>query len=1280
MIIDGIAASEAIDSSGEILDVEGCDISDLENGVGVLNWEHRGEDAAGASANDIIGKITFAKKIFARSDCDNDRERMYWDRVKLPYIYIKCRLFDGAGHPGAIAAAAMIRDYEQNSEPILVRYSIEGSTLQKDGNRLKRCIARRVAATIKPCNKSCHSGLLEDPNSPTGEKPKDPLELDGVEKKEFEHPSFMRLGGDAEIECSPWVRDLVEVENVQKTLTAGSYDVAPSHLTGGAALQVEDPERHRKKLLEMYKNQVKAAVRDWDGMEPLKQFLKFRLPETDPAFIDRFADLVEDYKMKKAEEEKLPAMKTKAPAKKPAKAKKAPAQAAPLQKLPGREMPVLTPPAAKRPPKEAVYKPTDIKGPTPVKLGSTVVKDANGKRVEKKILVGQAHQHLATHLPGPRATPKSNGDSYFDEQSGILHTHVGSFKMNIPSDAEYQKILNDPEISHHHDQAVKQWKTLHKLLKQGKLPQEIPMHAALFSAMSPSVGVPYQEFGYSHLVDLMNNHGMDPSKPGGVTPAHRQEFMSRVIPGANKYPEHEQEHWKGPAGDPIRLKNDQKAKGLKAGDTGGLFGPDSKFQSVIDYHHLHKHLTDMISRHGSNVGAMASELLQHKAQAKLFNSRKENKEQDNAYQEQGHGPSVDGFANKTVRYLLGMMGGGNVHVPDTHYIRHTFGLPQDDEIIEQAKKELGPKWDDNKHIGFAPNDALKGILWKPHNNEIGEAMDRYYMAHHPAAKHVKERHFSKPDEDGFQWDDDAHVFPAFWKHWLSIEPHEQSQGKRTDHQNAGTDHRVYWNAVNSVLKKYGLPHNEMIKSEQAQQPHNLERIAQAHAHINRMFGESAGNFFYYHSLVPMLLNESRKREAQSRPETMVRKFEALVITLRKAMADAGVPLRKGKEEDNIAHELGDAYDNAPAPARVKFKGFDIEPGVVRGIGPKVKGKHFHLIHADDNHVVVTPFEAGIDGPRRKWKAGLEGTHFVTTKPHKVIGGSAMILDHEKHGAPDMHYRDEQRELLHGTDFSQPELYSDSVGGGLFGVNADRSHWRKMGNGKPAYLKMASDYQDHEDFSDARKEAMYSNLAHVMGMGQYVPNVGVFKHPVSKKEHAAIEVVDGGRHYDYGDEHRALLKHHGESGELDKLALMNMIMGNQDRHSGNWLMTSKGPKMIDHGYAFSGAVDNQWPHYWDRYHDENGVDVNSPLHPEATKWVESLDPDEVKAHMHYHGAPDEISSEVTRRIQNLKHLHKTFGGALNKSTAFFMPQNPNYDGPNGDDYQEEDEHTVRTNNV
>jgi hypothetical protein len=361
MLIDGIAASEAIDSSGEILDIKGCDISTLDT-EGVLNWEHRGEDSPGHSASDIVGKIVFAKKIFSEKDCDNDRQKLYWKKVELPFIYIVARLYDAAGHAAAKDMAAQIRDHHANGEPILVRFSIEGTTMRtsEDKKNLLESVARRVACTIKPCNRSCHSGILSDPQAPEGfDKAPAKIEkdfLDEVLKRgEHPHPNFTPLGGSREVECNPILeqsefqkmekddesdfdaeteriherRETPEAraphdfkaakwthpnghprcrlcgdeertdgkcpgadhDGLKKATTAGSYNVAPGNLSGGAALQVEDHGLRAK---------TRAALQKWDGDSDIRAHLKHEIPEASDAYIDRFADLVEKYKFKKS--------------------------------------------------------------------------------------------------------------------------------------------------------------------------------------------------------------------------------------------------------------------------------------------------------------------------------------------------------------------------------------------------------------------------------------------------------------------------------------------------------------------------------------------------------------------------------------------------------------------------------------------------------------------------------------------------------------------------------------------------------------------------------------------------------------------------------------------------------------------------------------------------------------------------------------------------------------------------------------------------------------------
>lgn len=160
MKIDGIASSEHLDSSGEVLKIDGHDISDLVEGKGVLNFEHNND-----SPEDIIGAIIFAKKIKKKSDCEDERQEMFWDACKVPFVYIIAELFDDEEHPGAVATAAMIRFYKNRGMKVLAGFSVEGATLDKQDNVLKRSVGRRVALTLRPCNKSAISDVYEDPKN-----------------------------------------------------------------------------------------------------------------------------------------------------------------------------------------------------------------------------------------------------------------------------------------------------------------------------------------------------------------------------------------------------------------------------------------------------------------------------------------------------------------------------------------------------------------------------------------------------------------------------------------------------------------------------------------------------------------------------------------------------------------------------------------------------------------------------------------------------------------------------------------------------------------------------------------------------------------------------------------------------------------------------------------------------------------------------------------------------------------------------------------------------------
>lgn len=149
--IDGIVGSQLRDTQGEMLSVEGADISELEAGRGRWNDNHS------KGFYNTLGRITEAKKIYKAEDCENDRHRYFWDKVKAPFIYAKGYLFDDSEHPNAKAAAAVIRNMHKTDCPLKVKASVEGGVIARgiaDPTLLARTKIHSVAITLTPANQA----------------------------------------------------------------------------------------------------------------------------------------------------------------------------------------------------------------------------------------------------------------------------------------------------------------------------------------------------------------------------------------------------------------------------------------------------------------------------------------------------------------------------------------------------------------------------------------------------------------------------------------------------------------------------------------------------------------------------------------------------------------------------------------------------------------------------------------------------------------------------------------------------------------------------------------------------------------------------------------------------------------------------------------------------------------------------------------------------------------------------------------------------------------------
>jgi len=156
--IDMIAGSQLRDTQGEMLSVEGADISELQAGRGRLNDNH------GKGFFNAIGRVTDAKKIFKKEDCENERQEYYWNKVKAPFIFVKGYLYDDEDHPNARAAAAILRNIHKTDTPLQLKASVEGGVLARgvsDSTLLARTKIHSVALTFTPAN----NNTLVEPTS-----------------------------------------------------------------------------------------------------------------------------------------------------------------------------------------------------------------------------------------------------------------------------------------------------------------------------------------------------------------------------------------------------------------------------------------------------------------------------------------------------------------------------------------------------------------------------------------------------------------------------------------------------------------------------------------------------------------------------------------------------------------------------------------------------------------------------------------------------------------------------------------------------------------------------------------------------------------------------------------------------------------------------------------------------------------------------------------------------------------------------------------------------------
>lgn len=154
-IIEGVASTEAKDSQGESLDLNGADISALLEGRGFVNSDHSNR------FEHLVGRVLDAKKVQSIEDCETSQQMKYYSEKKKPFLWAKLELWDGHGHKEADAISSIYNYYQDRNQEPPIKLSVEGKTLERGkGGLLKRTIIKGVALTVHPANKTTKTDVV----------------------------------------------------------------------------------------------------------------------------------------------------------------------------------------------------------------------------------------------------------------------------------------------------------------------------------------------------------------------------------------------------------------------------------------------------------------------------------------------------------------------------------------------------------------------------------------------------------------------------------------------------------------------------------------------------------------------------------------------------------------------------------------------------------------------------------------------------------------------------------------------------------------------------------------------------------------------------------------------------------------------------------------------------------------------------------------------------------------------------------------------------------------
>lgn len=248
----------------------------------------------------------------------------------------------------------------------------------------------------------------------------------------------------------------------------------------------------------------------------------------------------------------------------------------------------------------------------------------------------------------------------------------------------------------------------------------------------------------------------------------------------------------------------------------------------------------------------------------------------------------------------------------------------------------------------------------------------------------------------------------------------------------------------------------------------------------------------------------------------------------------------------------------------------------------------------------------------------------------------------KHSHPAIPHSAKQKQLIHGIDLGkikqQDKGWTSELALSGFGKNGKGKSVVVKGHIDPhGEAELGDHYSPGKGLSTAQREALYHNMAHnVFGLGKFVPATAVVKH--GNTHYSVMEKIPGAQHYErYSTKHNKVMKDLAKNGDVQKLAIMNLIMGNSDRHGGNFMISPKGFHLIDHGLTFNYNANERdifEPAYLDYAYGNYRNNVE--LHPNTVKWLKGIDLNKTKQYLKTHKIDPRVKNQIIGALQKAKN--------------------------------------------